>query len=71
MKQSLVYKRAQSMVLQDKFNYRKTDFFDELNKLVAQYMEYDSLTVDIGQGSNNNMLITVSVKKIKPTSRLS
>ena len=67
MKQSQVYERAQSMVLADKFNYRQTEFFSELNKLVARYMDYDGLTVEVSRGGHLNMLITVSVKKIKPT----
>ena len=67
MKQSLVYERAQSMVLADKFNYRQTEFFAELAKLVSRYMDYDGLTVEVGKGSHANMVITVSVKKIKPT----
>lgn len=67
MKQSQVFERAQSMVLLDKFNYRQTEFFAELNKLVARYMEFDGLTVEVERGSHANMLITVSVKKIKPT----
>ena len=67
MKQSQVYERAQAMVLADKFNYSKTEFFAELAKLVSRYMEYDGLTVDVGKGAHANMVITVSVKKIKPT----
>ena len=67
MKQSRVYERAQSMVLQDKFNYRQTEFFNELSKLVSRYMECDGLTVEVGKGARSNMLITISVKKIKPT----
>ena len=67
MKQSKIYERAQAMVLADKFNYRQTEFFAELNKLVSRYMDYDALTVEVGKGAHANMLITVSVKKIKPT----
>ena len=55
------------MVLQDKFNYRKTEFFGELAKLISRYMDYDGLTVDMVAGAHSNMLITVSVKKVKPT----
>ena len=69
MKQSQIYERAQSMVLQDKFNYRQTEFFAELNKLVARYMECDGMTVNVEQGTSANMLITISVKKVKPTFR--
>ena len=67
MKQSQLYERAQSMVLQDKFNYRQTEFFAELSKLVARYMQSDGMTVCVEQGANANMLITISVKKVKPT----
>ncbi|MCH5151471.1 MAG: hypothetical protein J1F65_02290 [Clostridiales bacterium] len=69
MKQSQIYERAQSMVLQDKFNYRQTEFFGELNKLVARYMECDGMTVNVERGANANMIITISVKKVKPTFR--
>ena len=67
MKQSQIYERAQSMVLQDKFNYRKTEFFGELARLTSRYMDYDGLTVELGRGAYSNMVITISVKKIKPT----
>ena len=67
MKQSKIYERAQSMVLQDKFNYHQTEFFAELSKVISRYMSYDGLTVEVGKGANANMLITISVKKIKPT----
>ena len=67
MKQSQLYERAQSMVLLDKFNYRQKEFFAELSNLVARYMEYDGLTVEVERGANANMLITISVKKVKPT----
>ncbi|MCH5153177.1 MAG: hypothetical protein J1F68_04390 [Clostridiales bacterium] len=67
MKQSVVYERAQAMVLHDKFNYRQTEFFSELSKLVARYMDCDGMTVEVGKGAHANMVITISVKKIKPT----
>ena len=67
MKQSTVYERAQAMVLADKFNYRQTEFFSELSKLISRYMDYDGLTVEVSRGTHSNMLITISVKKVKPT----
>ena len=67
MKQSMVYARAEAMVMQDKFNYRQTEFFGELHKLIARYMEYDGLTVETHCGTNSNMVITISVKKVKPS----
>ena len=69
MNNSKVYERAQSMVLQDKFNYRQTEFFEDLNKLVARYMECDGMTVNVERGANANMIITISVKKVKPSFR--
>lgn len=66
-KQSADFERAKAMVLSDKFNYKKTEFFDELSELVARYMEYDGLTVETAVGKNNNMIISISVKKVKPT----
>lgn len=69
MKQSMVYARAEAMVMQDKFNYRQTEFFAELNKLVARYMEHDGMTVETHYGANSNMIITISVKKIKPSAQ--
>lgn len=57
------------MVLQDKFNYRQAEFLGELTKFVSTYMEYDGLTVEAQRGASNNMVITISVKKVKPNSR--
>ena len=69
MKQSTVYARAEAMVMQDKFNYRQTEFFAELHTLVGRYMEYDGMTVETHCGSNSHMVITISVKKVKPSAR--
>ena len=69
MKQSKQFSRAEAMVLHDKFNYRQTEFFAELNKLVSRYMIYDSMTLELEQGAKSNMVVTISVKKIKPTFR--
>ena len=67
MKQSMVYARAEAMLMQDKFNYHQTEFFNELHKLVARYMDCDGLTVETHCGTNSNMIITISVKKVKPS----
>ena len=69
MKQSRQYPRAEAMVLYDKFNYRQTEFFADLSKLVARYMECDGMTVEVERGANCNMILTISVKKVKPTFR--
>lgn len=56
-------------MLRDKFNYKQNEFFSDLSKLVSRYMECDALTVDTRRGSENNMIITISVKKVKPALR--
>lgn len=61
------FERAEAMVYADKFNMRKTEFFAELSKLVGSYMDYDGLTVTFERGVNSNLILTVSVKKVKPT----
>ena len=66
---SAIYNRAESLVMQDKFNYRQTEFFTELTKLVGAYMDYDGMTVETHCGSHSNLVITISVKKVKTTSR--
>lgn len=57
------------MVLRDKFNYRQNEFFADLAKLVSRYMECDGLTVETQRGATDNMIITISVKKVKSVSR--
>lgn len=69
MKQSLQFERAQSMVFADKFNYRQSEFFRELSKFVAAYMDCDGITVQAYRGKSNDLVITLSVKRIRPTSR--
>lgn len=68
-KQSCQYERAKAMVLNDKFNYNQTEFSEELYKLVSKYMEFDALTVETNCGSTNNLIINISVKKVKPIYR--
>lgn len=67
MSMSRQFKRAEAMVIADKFNMRSNEFFAELRDLVDRYMEYDGLTVELQRAGNSNLLITVSVKKVKPT----
>lgn len=63
------FERAEAMVCADKFNMRKSEFFADLNKFVSGYMEFDGLTVELTRGANANLIVTVSVKKVKPTFR--
>lgn len=69
-KQSRQYERAKAMVLNDKFNYNQAEFSEELYKLVSKYMEFDALSVETECGSTDNLLISVSVKKVKPIFRV-
>ncbi len=64
------FERAEAMVCADKFNMRRAEFFEELAKLVSVYMEYDSLSVELTRGPSANLIVTVSVKKVKPTFRV-
>ncbi len=59
------YKRAQSMVLMDKYNLARTEFFKQLAELASRHFEYDGMTVDTYNGENLNVVITISVKKVK------
>ncbi len=63
------FERAEAMVYADKFNLRRAEFFEELKKLVSNYMEYDSLAVELTRGPSANLIVTVSVKKVRPTFR--
>ncbi len=69
MKQSRQYERAEAMVYADKFNLRAPEFAAELERLVSNYMDYDGLTVELTRGTNANLIVTVSVKKVKPCFR--
>lgn len=64
-----LYERAKSMILADKFGLLSSDFGERLGKLLADYIIYDSVVVETEQGASDNMLITVSVKKIRPLGR--
>ncbi len=64
------FKRAEAMVCADKFGLRAADFASELGRFVSAYMDYDGLTVELTRGTNANLVVTVSVKKVKPTLRM-
>lgn len=65
MNNSIDYKRAQAMVLSDKYNMSRTDFFKQLAELASKHFEYDGMTVDMYSGDNLNVVVTISVKKVK------
>lgn len=63
------YDRAQNMVLSDKFNYGSTQFFQELANLANKYFDYDAMTVETQLGAQRNLVLTISLKKVKPSRR--
>ena len=58
------YTRAQAMIMDDKYNLSRTEFFKELRELVAKYMECEALTVDTYSDGNLNIVITICAKKL-------
>ncbi len=58
------------MVCSDKFGMRADEFTAELARVISAYMDYDALTVSLTRGSHANLIVTVSVKKVKPTWRI-
>lgn len=66
-RQSRVYNRAEAMVQMDKFNFGKSEFFDELQKMVCRYYDCDGITVQTTRGKDNHLVITLSVKGANKT----
>ena len=58
------YNRAQAMIMDDKYNLSRTEFFKELRLLVSKYMECDAITVDTYSDVNLNIVVTISAKKL-------
>lgn len=65
MKNSNLFNRAQKVVMCDKYGLPDKEFFDKLGALLAQYFDYDGLTVEMQQGTRDNMLLCVSVKHVR------
>ncbi len=65
MKQSQNFQRAQNLVMQDKFDFRKDVFCKELSAFLKNYFTFDSLTVDVVEGKRTDMIICVNVENIK------
>ncbi|MCM1533978.1 MAG: hypothetical protein NC099_04925 [Corallococcus sp.] len=68
-KKSDSYSRAQAMILCDKYNLGKTEFFKELSSLAAKYVEYDAMTVETYEDNGLNIVVTITAKKVKPALR--
>ncbi len=63
---SVNYQRAQTMVLCDKYNLNKTQFYAELAQLAKKYFELESIYAELERSKNLQVTITLSVKKVKP-----
>lgn len=68
--QSKNYERAQSMVLLDKYNVTKNDFNEEMTKLIKRYYEADGIKVETFYDDNLQIVLTISVKKVKQYKRV-
>lgn len=63
--QSQNYKRAQAMVLSDKFNMAKSQFFEEFSALANRYFVVGALRSEAYSDEDLQVVITLSVKKVK------
>ena len=68
--QSKNYERAQSMLLIDKYNMTKNDFNADLTALAKRYFEVDGITSETIYGDNLQIVLTISVKKVKQYKRV-
>ena len=66
---SLNYKRAQAMVLSDKYNMAKSQFFEEFSALANRYFLIDSLQSETYSDEDLQVVITLSIKKVKLSRR--
>lgn len=67
--QSQNYKRAQAMVLSDKYNMAKSQFFEEFSTLANRYFVVDSLQNETYSDEDLQVVITLSIKKVKQVRR--
>lgn len=59
------YKRAQTMLLADKYNLSKSQFYVELTELAKRYFEVDAMSADVFDCGELQIVVTLSVKKVK------
>lgn len=66
---SVNYQRAQTMVLCDKYNLNKTQFYEDLTRLAKKYFELECILATLECDKNLQVTITLNVKKVKPQCR--
>lgn len=59
------YLRAQNLVLQDNFEFDQEAFCKELNCFLGNRLDFDSLTVEVVEGTERNVIICVNVCGVK------
>ncbi len=62
---SISYKRAQAMVLADKYNVMQPQFFADFAQLANRYFEVGAISSDVYSDGELKVVITLSVKKVK------
>lgn len=65
-KSTALYERAKNMVLADNFGAFPEEFVGKLGKLMSDYFVYDGMQLATDYGAENNLLLCVSVKRVKP-----
>lgn len=64
-RQNQNFVRAQNLVMRDKFEMNQDQFAKDLNNFLSDYFLYDSLTVEVVEGTSNDMVICVNVRNVK------
>ena len=64
------YQRAQSMLLADKYNLTKSQFYAELAELANRYFEMGAISTDILDCGELQIVVTLSIKKVKECKRI-
>lgn len=68
--QSKAYLRAQRMVQTDKYEAVRAEFNSDLAALAKRYFEVDSIKSEAFFDDNLQIVLTVSVKKVKEHKRV-
>ena len=64
------YNRAQTMVMLDKYNMAKNQFHADMTDLAKRYFEVDSIVEETYASNGLQIVLTVSVKKVKDLKRV-
>ncbi len=59
------YLRAQNLLLHDNFSFDQDVFCKELNTFLSNRLVFDSLTVEVVEGTERNVIICINVSDVK------